>query len=445
MFALEVEYLMSKAYAGDFRDRGEAEWPPHPARLFSALASACFETEMGSEATAALQWLEQQPSPAISVPDSEECARYSGFVPTNYIDKNGIHTKQPRQFPATTLSDSPVYFIWHDAAPSPEIATALDSIAARVAYLGKSASFVRIRTTQQVPPATLVPSDTGDMVLRVPAIGRLEELQRLHDSGRWDPRAAQQRYGRVSVSDPKRHPSFFSDMIIFRRRTGYPLTNESTLTLTEALRNALMSLAGDDDTIPDLLHGHVPGPHCAFVALPFTSGTYADGRIMGCALLIPRERDPQQAKRVFEVAAALNQIALTGDLGKWIVELADEEPLPETLRAATWCKPARIWKSVTPVLLDQFPKAKLSVEMIITRSCERVGLPRPTAIETSPWSDVPGVPPVPQFRLLRSSSEKPRWGVHVTITFDEEIEGPLVLGAGRYFGLGLFRPAQRQS
>src|SRR5688500_6003357 len=103
MFALEVEYLMGKVYAGACRDRREPEWPPHPARLFSALASACFETDLSQIGVEALQWLEVQPSPHLAVGDPGECAPYNGFVPTNYVDKTGIHTKQPRQFPAAPL------------------------------------------------------------------------------------------------------------------------------------------------------------------------------------------------------------------------------------------------------------------------------------------------------------------------------------------------------
>jgi CRISPR-associated protein Csb2 len=30
--------------------------------------------------------------------------------------------------------------------------------------------------------------------------------------------------------------------------------------------------------------------------------------------------------------------------------------------------------------------------------------------------------------------------VHATLTFEQPVEGPVLLGAGRYFGLGLFRP-----
>ena len=35
-----------------------------------------------------------------------------------------------------------------------------------------------------------------------------------------------------------------------------------------------------------------------------------------------------------------------------------------------------------------------------------------------------------------------RWIRHVTIRFEHHVAGPLVLGALRYFGLGLMRPLE---
>jgi CRISPR-associated protein Csb2 len=55
-----------------------------------------------------------------------------------------------------------------------------------------------------------------------------------------------------------------------------------------------------------------------------------------------------------------------------------------------------------------------------------------------------GVPPVPAFRLLRKNAERPRWGIHARLEFAAPVRGPVVLGAGRYFGLGLMRPEQEQ-
>jgi CRISPR-associated protein Csb2 len=95
---------------------------------------------------------------------------------------------------------------------------------------------------------------------------------------------------------------------------------------------------------------------------------------------------------------------------------------------------------VTPILLDRFPKKNLTVEDILASACERIGLPAPLEITHQPYSKLSGVPPVPAFRLVRAKDEKPRWGAHATLRFAAPVQGPITLGAGRYFGLGLMKP-----
>jgi len=50
-----------------------------------------------------------------------------------------------------------------------------------------------------------------------------------------------------------------------------------------------------------------------------------------------------------------------------------------------------------------------------------------------------GVPPVRAFQTRRVGIP-PRLASHALLVFPEPVRGPVLLGAGRYFGLGLFRP-----
>ena len=52
MLTIEVEFLLGRYAAADFRDRERPEWPPHPARLFSALVAASHESGLGESARA---------------------------------------------------------------------------------------------------------------------------------------------------------------------------------------------------------------------------------------------------------------------------------------------------------------------------------------------------------------------------------------------------------
>ncbi|MFN8876672.1 MAG: type I-U CRISPR-associated protein Csb2, partial [Gemmatimonadota bacterium] len=45
MFALRLDLLTGRYAATSFDDRRRAEWPPHPARLFSALVATWGEHE----------------------------------------------------------------------------------------------------------------------------------------------------------------------------------------------------------------------------------------------------------------------------------------------------------------------------------------------------------------------------------------------------------------
>jgi hypothetical protein len=55
MFVIGIRYLCGWAMATHTSDRQQAEWPPHPDRVFMALAAAHFETDGGPEEYEALR------------------------------------------------------------------------------------------------------------------------------------------------------------------------------------------------------------------------------------------------------------------------------------------------------------------------------------------------------------------------------------------------------
>src|SRR5205823_9172684 len=81
----------------------------------------------------------------------------------------------------------------------------------------------------------------------------------------------QQRYRRLDLGEIDREPvdSAFGEMLVFRRVQGVGLPIESALTLTDAVRTALLSNAGRGARLPDLISGHGSGAHCAVLGLPF--------------------------------------------------------------------------------------------------------------------------------------------------------------------------------
>ena len=92
MFAIEVELLTGRYAATTHNDRRRAEWPPHPARFFSALVAALHDYEEGNEEAKrgrkALEWLERQGAPSLWVDPESRVGRrqvQDVYVPVNDV------------------------------------------------------------------------------------------------------------------------------------------------------------------------------------------------------------------------------------------------------------------------------------------------------------------------------------------------------------------------
>ena len=83
-FAIEVNFLTGRYVATSHNDRRRGEWPPHPARLFSALVAAWADERDDSERRS-LEWLERQGSAAIAASGAIPRRVLSHFVPVNDV------------------------------------------------------------------------------------------------------------------------------------------------------------------------------------------------------------------------------------------------------------------------------------------------------------------------------------------------------------------------
>jgi CRISPR-associated protein Csb2 len=463
MLALEITLLLGRYAATDFRDRDRAEWPPHPDRLFSALVAAACESGLGESARAALLWLESQPPPAICADDRPAVQTPATvYVPVNDPTADLLPhraERQPRAFPSVApqveeVGQCPsVWFIWPEARPDALLTQLLGSVAENVTYLGSSRSPVRVRLRDHFPAPNWVPDDSGNDLLRVPHKGRLESLDWHFENGLRPPVGAFQRYrcggDKAKGALPE---SVFGDMVVYRLRGPMAMELQTTLKLTDVLRAAALRRAQEvGGSVPELLTGHDESgrpsarTHAAYIALPFVSDTepHADGRVLGVAVVLPRQLDREERRLISRALAKVDHLMVPG-VGRLDLERLTAEMVPPyNLRQGTWGGPARRWASVTPVLLDRFPKrGGLGLGTILKRSCEHVGLPVPDEVLPDRYSPLHGVEPSFRFVTRRSSQEKARLYTHVTLTFGERVCGPILLGAGRYFGLGLLRPLQ---
>jgi CRISPR-associated protein Csb2 len=113
---------------------------------------------------------------------------------------------------------------------------------------------------------------------------------------------------------------------------------------------------------------------------------------------------------------------------------------------------ARIWASCTPIVLDRHLKGTANeareqeVGQLVRQACRNIGLPEPSRVAAGKHSALEGSP------SAYPSGRAPRWVrwrvpeslgsrqlIHAVIEFVEPVRGPVILGAGRFVGLGLFR------
>jgi CRISPR-associated protein Csb2 len=158
------EYLTGYAVATDPASRDRAEWPPHPGRVFMALAAAHFETGNDPAEAGALQLVEQLGEPLLFLPPEEQVHERSNvtvYVPVN--DKAGpaaatmqsvpavTRSKQPRTYPRRWVGSQHCHMHWPDAELMPSQLVTLDALCAKVTRIGHSSSLVRMWATSEAP------------------------------------------------------------------------------------------------------------------------------------------------------------------------------------------------------------------------------------------------------------------------------------------------------
>ena len=196
MLAFGIRYLNGFVAARAAPDRPNAEWPPHPARVFMALAAAHFVTGADRREREALNWLEslekdgEPVAPNIIAGNAMKRAVVTHFVPVN--DKAGpakallqsvslTRGRQERTFTRAWLADDTAFLFWPDAAPNTAIKSALDSLCGKVTRIGHSSSLVQMWAADEdeIGEATWVPDeDRASIHLRIASPGTLEYLER---------------------------------------------------------------------------------------------------------------------------------------------------------------------------------------------------------------------------------------------------------------------------
>lgn len=528
MLAIEIELLAGRYVATRASERSRVEWPPEPARFFSALVAGLgHESRRDPSERDAVLCLETAGPPEIYAsnldPDDQSGRRTVNtvFVPVNdsavaatdrvasayaalatatlrdrqryeqTIDRGlapiqdppkaaldeALHMlpagrpRQARFFPSITPAVPRLWFVWPDLTVEPRLGTALGRVLERLTALGHSSSLVRCALVAGPPPGLdgvghLVPSRRGQRTLRCVGPGQLARLDTEYERHRGvAPRVlpfVPQAYALATAPGEGEAPTsvFEADGWIVvecqpGRRAGR-LSLTRGVDLAKALHGALASHATPQPAL-EIVTGRVDGgpsprPHLALLPLPDVDHENAHGGLLGVALVFPRAATEAERLHVIDALLAFEARGTPLRLARGTECPVQRVDLPSarTLQETTWTRSSRQWVTVTPIALDRnpgdlrTPAAMRAAVQIVSDACTHIGLPRPSRVELSLTPYVHGSSHVRDFAPFPREAERlRRVRVHALLEFERAIRGPVVLGAGRYFGLGLCRPAGR--
>lgn len=541
--AIRVDLLTGRYVATAPTDRTQGEWPPHPARLFSAMVAALHDTDDPSPVERqALEWLERQSPPSIVASDHDAREALTHFVPVNdssvgllslgtsryrklhegaealtagktvskqraasraierardvttQVTRTGTTSpgsalellvdhrpKQPRSYPSVTPDEPVVTYRWSDVeAPKPVI-DGLTTLLERLTRLGHSSTLVWARLDADPDEPTFVPDIDGDRTLRTTGAGQLAALER-----RFTERAARSGDPERYQDDGPRHmPSSMTTYrvagtrlqptahrsamaggwLVFEQHSGPRIGIRRSRSVAEAVRGALLNHTPEQHP---LISGHRPDgtrvtdPHLAILPLPFVAHPHATGIVMGVALALPASSPLLEGRDV--LLDAIGRWERAGDGGQANLHLSGGgrlhlrrtvHPGAATLQRGTWAGPATTWATATPVALDRFPKhwghrdeakraaAEDAARATVATACVQAGLPSPTDVEVTTQPPILGTEPArahPPFISGKGDQAHRRLLLHCTLRFEAAVEGPVLVGAGRYLGVGLLRP-----
>lgn len=453
-----------------------AEWPPAPARLFQALLAGARTGAAGLQWSSthqqALEWIESlSAAPSIFACPARKGQPYQIFVPNN-SDKDGVLTKTAKPLAPTLLErqnpDAPdLVYRW----PLPEIASAaphaaaLDEIAARLLALGwgldLATATVHLSEVEDTPQGleAFVPAPAGSMSRAAPQPGTLAHLEERYDAFRRritakgiDPytrptRFATVRYQRAADPQPRRHIEF-----TLETPDGEPLAipwhQAQTVAawLRAACRRALIEedLAADwiDRYVSGHTPEHAPGHRLSFLPLPSIGHAHSDGAIRRVLIATPPGATGQDLQALDWLGIKLAGWLLTAEGATQphaaLARIADpKKVLPFYLDEA------RVWQSVTPVILHghNTQRGRISLtktDRLLRQAFEAASIPG-AAIAAITFQAAPlwaGCGAAADVRTPRHLKGWPR--LHVQVEFHEDQPGPILAGLGRHYGLGVF-------
>lgn len=492
MIGLEVRFLAGRYHGTGWHqahNEGIPEWPPSPWRVLRALVSAAYAEELPTAKVHAL--LEKlRGLPRYRLPAASE-AHTRHYMP----EREGLKETKTKIFDAFVAvaggarAPEPLTIGW-DAVLDDDERALLAQLARKITYLGRAESWAEVEvvevadaqwncqpdeerasahTTTLLAPASAPelaawaaeqpPPQKGPDVPRNLWDVLTFEGERYRGEG-WSDVPGTQRaryvfenapFRRAVVPRPARPAVARPTVARFAIRSAVLPRVEDALLVTERLREAAMSrskkLCGDARPVFSG-HGMEASDHHHAMYL----ATDEDGRRPG---FIDHLTISARAGFDEEDARALQSLRrLWGkgghDLELILVGLGQPSDFGISApRHAPLLGASRFWQSTTPFIPTRHPKQVRGVEIDgiadqLRRACVQLIGAAPLEIEK--LEPRAGRPEWLRFRRRRRAGggrRGPDWAVGARLVFAEPVRGPIALGYGCHFGLGLFEAVEK--
>lgn len=467
-------------------------WPPSPGRLFQALvAGAARGAMVHPEDQEALRWLEGLQAPRVAAPAGRQGRAAEFFVPNNDLDWAGLDRARMRKIrigkqwrPVHFDPSEPVLYVWKlDESESPE-ARRVCEIADRLYQLGRGIdmAWARGEVVDEGDAGLLLaahsgtvrtPGGSGDVA--VPRPGTLKSLALRYDGKRRrlrperSGRKLRQRFvqppkalfGRVGYDAPPRRLSFElrnadGGFAPWPLASAAPLVSGLLAAATRKLQDAFPQRAGEYER---LIRGRGARPkdlaqRVRLVPIPSVGSPHVDRAIRRLLLEIPAECPI----RIDDLEWAFMG---TGhdDLGAGHVGLGRLVSSTDTRMAERFAVPGETFRSVTPVAIPEAPRRRIGnagrksvperereerrAAFCVLQSLRHAGVdnwPATVRLQKEPF-DRRGSR-ADNFAEGTRFSKHALW--HVELEFAEALAGPLLVGDGRFCGLGVMEPVSRE-